>query len=115
MSLVWAPSKDGRVPPGAIAGGREKNNPFTFIGRVELKKGQYIGRIVPSTRSCYAICKAMEHKRSCYEVLVNPSTESFVWRKDYQGQVPDTAVPFYDSGTNNGQVLLFSNDSLPLL
>lgn len=99
MSLIWSSASDGRVPPGAIAGGREKTDPYTFIGRVELGKGKqsYIGRIVPTQQTCYAICKAMEHKRNQYEVLVNPSPEALVWRKDYLGHVPDTAIPFYDS------------------
>ena len=34
----------------------------------------------------------MEHKRFTYEVLVNASSRGLVWRKDYNGHVPDTAI-----------------------
>eukprot|EP00094_Tigriopus_californicus_P011100 TCALIF_10711-PA protein Name:"Protein of unknown function" AED:0.12 eAED:0.14 QI:0/0/0/0.33/1/1/3/0/293 len=92
--LRWVQSQDGHVPPGAIAGGREKNNPYTFIGRFTMRDKAYIGRVVPTHGTCYVICKAMEHKRSCYQVLVNPSSDVLVWRKDYLGHVPDTAIQF---------------------
>ena len=37
----------------------------------------------------------MEHRRRCYEVLVNPKEEEkLVWKKDFCGHVPDIAVPF---------------------
>lgn len=92
--LRWVQAQDGHVPPGAIAGGREKNNPYTFIGRFTMRDRSYIGRVVPTHGSCYVICKAMEHKRSCYQVLVNPSSDVLVWRRDYMGHVPDTAIEF---------------------
>jgi hypothetical protein len=34
----------------------------------------------------------MEHKRFTYEVLVNASSRGLVWRRDYSGHVPDTAI-----------------------
>ena len=34
----------------------------------------------------------MEHKRFTYEVLVNSSSRGLVWRRDYNGHVPDTAI-----------------------
>ena len=34
----------------------------------------------------------MEHKRFTYEVLVNLTSRGLVWRRDYNGHVPDTAI-----------------------
>ena len=34
----------------------------------------------------------MEHKRFTYEVLVNTSPRGLVWRRDYNGHVPDSAI-----------------------
>ena len=46
----------------------------------------------------------MEHKRFTYEVLVNASSRGLVWRRVYNGHVPDTAI---EMGSTMVQVYIF--------
>ena len=116
--LIWVPAENGSVPTGAIAGGREKDNPLTFVGRVRLQNKDCIGRIVPTHKACYANAYAMEHKRSHYEALVNPTKQTLVWQKDFFGHVPDTAIGFRsNNGTKDsyyiGRVKLPNDTTVP--
>ena len=56
--VSWVPSSEGRVQPGAIAAGRERNNPYTFIGRVTLKNERYhlIYWNATAKHYCYLSC-----------------------------------------------------------
>ena len=51
----------------------------------------------------------MEHKRFTYEVLVNTSPRGLVWRRDYNGHVPDSAIQM---GATMVQVLCISLDRM---
>lgn len=61
--VMWLPASNGQVPPGSIAVGQEKNDPFTFFGRVPMGEDLCLGRIVPSAKSCFFVHKNMEHRR----------------------------------------------------
>ena len=39
--VSWVTCSEGRVQPGAIAAGKEKNNPYTFVGRVTLRNERF--------------------------------------------------------------------------
>ncbi len=67
--LRWVLCQGGQVPPGAVPGGWEKDNPVTFIGRVSIRGGTHVGRVVPRRKCCFAVLKAMEHRRKTYEVI----------------------------------------------
>jgi hypothetical protein len=56
-------ARDGKVPVGSIMAGQEDGNKYTFIGRIKIKGDLCFGRVVPSHGSCYAIRRAMEHRR----------------------------------------------------
>ena len=66
--------------------------PYTFYGRVNFNNERCYGRVIPQGRCCMFIRKRVEHKRYNYDILVNTSETGLVWRKDYDGHVPNTAV-----------------------
>ena len=83
--VLWVRSKDGKVKPGAIAVGKEKNTPLTFYGRVSIKNERCFGRVIPTSRCCMFIRKGMEHRRvhlrgSSQHLWTESGLEEGLWR-----------------------------------
>ncbi|KAK4293009.1 hypothetical protein Pmani_034259 [Petrolisthes manimaculis] len=69
VTLSWEPCSLGKVPPGALQGGRTGDGESLFIGRVSVDGIVAIGKVHPSHEVCYVPYGGSEHSHKNYEVL----------------------------------------------
>lgn len=68
--FAWEPASDGRVAPGAVATGKDRNDDL-FIGRAPFQGSMTVGKIHPSHRCLYFPYNGKEERTTNYEVLVH--------------------------------------------
>lgn len=68
--VQWRREKNGRIPPGAFAGGRTSNGETLFIGRGDHNRSQTVGKVHPSHGCLYIGYGLKEISIKEYEVLV---------------------------------------------
>lgn len=67
--VKWKREKDGKIPKGAIPGGKIKNGETLYIGRVEHNRSVTIGKIHQSHGCVYIPYGGQELSFKQYEVL----------------------------------------------
>lgn len=69
-NVRWVQANHGRVPVGAIEGGRTANGESMFIGRTIYKKTLAIGKIVRTHGAMFISYRGKEIGVKFYEALV---------------------------------------------
>lgn len=67
----WKAAENGRVPQGAVQGGREANGTPLYVARAKVDGVDSIGKVNTTHNSCYLPYGGKEHSVKRYEVLVH--------------------------------------------
>ncbi|CAL8106691.1 unnamed protein product [Calicophoron daubneyi] len=65
----WIEASRGKIPPGAVIGGKTANGETLYIARGRVNNEPCTGKVQPSHRCAYYPWRFREHKRENYTVL----------------------------------------------
>ncbi|KAJ3660270.1 hypothetical protein Zmor_004726 [Zophobas morio] len=66
----WVTASEGRIPEGAVEGGRTCDGEALYIGRVQHEGSHTLGKVHPSYKCCFIPFDGKELSFSEYEVLI---------------------------------------------
>ncbi|XP_037791125.1 uncharacterized protein LOC119586464 [Penaeus monodon] len=69
VNISWEPGSKGKVPSGALQGGRSEDGEPLYIGRTSVDGVVSVGKVHPSHGVCYVPYNGTEHSHRDYEVL----------------------------------------------
>ncbi|KAJ2947697.1 hypothetical protein O0L34_g9466 [Tuta absoluta] len=98
--FVWVQVEDGKIPAGAVVGGKDTSGEQIFVARAKHNKDLVPGMVMPSHNRAYVPWDGEVHKKAIFEVLVGGPTS---WVPASDGNVPQNAYPAGE--TKEGETL----------